>query len=60
MAVELTQWLLFEARFLRPEAELLGERVDLGVLEQLVARHVHLGDRGVLLERALAGHLSGK
>lgn len=42
------------------KAKLLGERIHLGVLEELVARHVDVGDRGVLLERALAGHLLGE
>lgn len=42
------------------KAELLGERVHLGVLEELVARHVDVGNRGVLLERALARHLLGE
>jgi hypothetical protein len=39
------------------QAKLLGERVDLCVLEQLLARHVDIGDRRVLLERPVAGDL---
>lgn len=42
------------------EAKLLGNRVDARVLEQLLARQVDLGDRRVLLERALAGNLFGE
>lgn len=42
------------------EAELVGKGVDLGVLEKLVAGHVHIRDRGVLLERALTGDLFGE
>lgn len=40
------------------DAELLGEGVDAGVLEELVARVVDLGLRGVLLEDALPGELA--
>jgi hypothetical protein len=42
------------------QTELPGEGIDLGMLEQLVARHVDIGDGRVLLERALAGHLLGE
>jgi hypothetical protein len=39
------------------DAKLLGECVDAGVLEELVAAVVDRGDRGVRLEDALAGEL---
>lgn len=39
------------------QLELLGEGVDAGVLEQLIARLIDLGDSGVLLELTLAGNL---
>lgn len=42
------------------EAELLGDGVHARVLEKLLAREVDLGNRGVLLQRALAGNLLGE
>lgn len=53
-AVDLARRQVLEAG----QAELVGQRVHARVLEQLVARHVHLGDRRVLLERPLAGNLA--
>jgi hypothetical protein len=55
-AVDLARREVLEVR----EAELLRKGVDLSVLEELLARHVHLGDRGILLQRALPGHLLGE
>ena len=42
------------------ESKFLRQGVDLGVLEELLARHVDVGDRGVLLQRSLAGHFLGE
>jgi hypothetical protein len=61
LAVELTQWILLDAQALElGKAKLLGQRVHLGVLEELVARHVDIGNRGMLLEGALARYLLGE
>ena len=52
-AVDLARSQVLEVR----EPKLLGQCVHLGVLEELVARHIHIRNRGVLLQRPLAGRL---
>lgn len=42
------------------DLELFGQGVDAGMLEELLAGLVDLGEGGIDLELALTGHLAGK